>query len=150
MSTEPLKLPKAGDQVHFLESGHMIPAPGGSGAISHSMRRGQTITLTSDLIEAARDREGNPGWPASVYDPACEWVQPGPAPQGMSPWSPGDPEEVEERERRRKAAWAETDDERRRNALQAVVDEFGPATPTSRTLNAAASAALRPSGRVSR
>ncbi|UYN83234.1 MAG: hypothetical protein KIT89_11100 [Microcella sp.] len=143
-----MKLPKPGDQVHFLVTGLTIPTSTGIMALSHVTTRGETITITDDLIQAARDRHGAPGWPALVHDEAAQFARwgevrfrPGPAPDDLESWTPGTPEADEAREQARRAAYAIVDDGERRKALRDIDQKFG-RLQTSRTINSAPARAL--------
>lgn len=151
------KMPKPGDQVHFLISGFTIPTGQGLMALSHVTTRGETITFTDDLLQAARDRRGAPGWPALVHDEAAQFskwgevrFRPGPAPDDLESWTPGSPEEDQAREAARKIAWSIADDNERRLALARIDAKYGRAK-TSRTLNEApARDLIAPNGNRSR
>lgn len=148
-----VRLPVPGEQVHFIVSGRTIPTalPNewiGPGNII--TQRGQTVTITDRLIEAAKDRFGGPGWVRFIHDEAGQlahygqvWVRPDAAPGSMDPWTVGSPEWETAREDARRAAWAETDPERRAAARAAVQARFGDAPVTSVTLNAAENPSVR-------
>lgn len=137
------KMPAPGDRVHFLISGLTIPTGQGLMALSHVTTRGETITVTQSLLDAAVDRHGAPGWPGLVHDEAAQFskwgevrFRPGPAPDDLESWTPGSPEEDQAREAARKVAYAIVDDNERRLALARVDERFG-RLKTSRTLNSA-------------
>jgi hypothetical protein len=133
-----------GDLVHVLESGMTIPRTTSlwGGAPALQLTRGDVFTVTREMIEASRDRHGNLTWPAMVHGEDAQirrWgavrLRPGPAPAGMHSWVYGDAQWSEERETARRAAWAETDPERRKVALQRVIETYG-AAPTTSTVHA--------------
>lgn len=135
---------KAGDVVHATATGMHLPRTtslwGGVPALA--LTRGDRVVVTEEMIAADVDRNGNPGWTAMVHDPdrqVARWgrvhIAPGEPPAGMQPWERGDSEWSEQRELARKAAWAETDPQRRAAALQRVNDVYGP-PPTTSTITA--------------
>jgi hypothetical protein len=137
---------KPGDVVHVLESGMTIPRTTSlwGGAPALQLTRGDVFTVTAEMIEASRDRNGRVTWPAMVHDEAAQvrrWgtvrLRPGNAPEGMQPWTYGSPDWAEARETARRAAWAEPNPERRAEALQHVTEVYGAAPTTSTTLNTA-------------
>lgn len=141
------RLPSAGEQVHFLETGRSIPQalPGEfTGPGSHITTRGETITLTDRLLRAAVNAAGAPGWVAYVHDAEAQiarygrvWVASGPAPADLAPWIHGDPEWSVARERARREAHARPTAQERAEALAEVHRIYGDAPTTSTTLNAA-------------
>lgn len=148
-----VRLPVPGDQVHFLVAGRTVPTAlpnewiGPGNIIS---KRGQTVTITDRLIQAARDRFGGPGWVRWIHDEAGQlahygqvWVRPGAAPESMEAWAVGSPEWENAREDARRAAWAETDPDRRAAARAAVQAKYGDAPTTSATHNSAANPTIR-------
>ena len=144
VENESAPITQAGDIIHAVATGMHLPRTtslwGGAPAVL--LVRGQSITVTEDMIEASRDRHGNVTWPAMVHDEAAQlrrWgkihIAPGEPPANMRPWIHGDPEWSEQREIARKAAWAETDPQRRAAALQRVTEVYGKA-PTTSTITA--------------
>ena len=136
------RLPVAGEQVHFLKSGRSIPQslPGEFGGGAHLTRRGETITITDRLIDAAKDRLGGPGWIGLVYDEDAQierfgavWMRPGPAPTDLEPWEHGRAEWEQAREQARRVAWAEDDPEIRAQKVREHRERFG-ALPTSKSV----------------
>ncbi|KZE41587.1 hypothetical protein [Microbacterium sp. T32] len=107
-------------------------------------RRGETYTADEQMIAAAVNRRGEPGWTATVHDEAAQlrrwgrvYLAPGPAPEGMEAWTPGSPEWSIARERARADAHAQPTADERAAALAEVQRRFGDAPVTSVTLNAA-------------
>lgn len=143
----PLRLPRAGEQVHFLRSGKSIPRALPHefiGEPSHITTRGETITITDRIIAAATDRHGGPGWLRYVFDEDAQldrfgevWVRPGAAPADLDPWTPGSPDWAAAREKARAEAWALPTEEARAEAVAAVRRRFGAAPVTSTVLNSA-------------
>ena len=136
MTTSPLP----GEQIHFLASGFMFASSTSFTAANEISRRGQTVTVTEALIDASKDRLGNDSWLALVDDNDGQqrrWGKVifagGPAPVGLSPWTPGTPEETEAHDHARSAAYALPDGPERREALADVVAVFGRPS-TSRTV----------------
>lgn len=148
-----VRLPKPADEIHFLESGHVIPLALPEeflGAGSHITTRGETVFVTERMIRAAEDRYGHPGWPAFVHDEAAQverygsvWVRAGRAPADMDPWLPGTAEWAEAREQARREAHRLPAEQQRADALAEVHRRFGPAPTTSVTLNTAKTASER-------
>jgi hypothetical protein len=135
---------QVGDVIHATATGMHLPRTtslwGGPPALQ--ITRGDRIVVTEELIEASRDRNGNLTWPAMVHDEAAQlrrWgkihLAPGEPPADMQPWIYGDASWSEAREVSRRAAWAETDPQRRAAALQKVTEVFG-APPTTSTVTA--------------
>lgn len=135
---------KVGDVVHALATGMQLPRTTSlwGGAPALQLVRGQSFTVTAEMIEASKDRFGNVTWPAMVRDEAAQlrrWgkihLAPGAAPQDMQPWIYGDASWSEQREIARRAAWAETNPDRRAAALAEVQRVYG-AAPTTSTVHA--------------
>jgi hypothetical protein len=135
-----------GEWVHSLdESGVMLPASVGVfGTASINLLRGDEIQVTEEMAAAARDRHGRPGWLALVHDPDGQiqkWgtvrLAPGRAPHTLQPWTHGSPAWAEQREAARREAWGLPTAEARTAALAEVARVYGPAAPTSVTLNTA-------------
>lgn len=122
-----------GDRIHVLRSGvSLYPRDlgadllGAIGAATIILNRGQTVTLTADLIE------GNPEVVALIDDPAAQERRygsaafgRGPFPDGLAAYTAGSPEAEAERDRRRAIALAEPDERKRAEALAAIRREFG-------------------------
>lgn len=135
------KLPVVpGDQIHFLESGVSFNTSDNFSS-GHVSRRGETITITENLIEASVDRLGN-SWLQKLNDPTETRFAKGPWPASESLWVTGSPEWAAERERRRTAAHSIPDEHERAKALRAVNQEFGPAATGQRSIKIAASTNL--------
>lgn len=141
---EGVPLVKAGDVVHATATGMHLPRTtslwGGVPALA--LTRGDRIVVTEEMVAADVDRNGNPGWTTLVHDPdrqIARWgrvhLAPGEPPAGMQPWEYGDAEWSEQREIARKAAWSETDPNRRAEALQRVKEFYG-APPITSTVHA--------------
>jgi len=139
-ATEKL-LPLAGAEVHFTAPTSIALSSrlGSEGAI---LDRGQSITLTDEILAANRDRLG-----ASLFDYVDDpegqierWglvrVRRGPWPEDEPRWVYGSAEWEVAREDARKAAWGIEDPQERADALASVSRRFGPAATTSRTTNA--------------
>lgn len=127
MTKTPLK---AGDVVHALVSGFTFP---GSLELTGGRvtRRGEDITITDDMLEAAKDRRGASFWDL-VDDPdgqVARWghevFRRGSAPDDMETWTPGSPEHQLARERARQDAWTLPDPRERAAALQEVQRRYG-------------------------
>lgn len=141
-TTDPHDLPRPGDQVHFLAPITISTKANsftGSGA---NLDRGDTITLTADIIDAQRDRRGNlsRSWVALLHDEHAQVarygqviVRPGPWPADQEVWIYGDRRWELARDNARRAAWAIADDADRAVALAAVEERFGPSRTTSQT-----------------
>lgn len=89
-----------GSQFHFVNTGltFSTSADDMTGASSQVATRGQTVTVTASLVEASRDRFGH-SWLDLVDDPGQQvarwgkvYFSRGPAPEDMSPWTPGSPD----------------------------------------------------------
>ncbi len=134
-------LPVPGDRFHVLVSGFSIHTkPNSFSSSAPVLDRGATVCVTHDLLDAAKDRLGNPGWPALLHDPEGQRarygdvvIAPGPFPSDAEPWIYGDPTWAEEREQARRNAWAVADPRERNTALAAVEARFGPAKPRNAT-----------------
>lgn len=131
---------KPGEQFHFVRSGFIFSTSKSFLGASEVSRRGATVTVSDALLEASKDRYGADSWLALVDDDDAQrarWGEVifarGPAPAGLSPWTPGSPEEDEARDLARAAAYALPDGPDRRAALAEVVVTFG-RLATSRTL----------------
>lgn len=129
-----------GDVVHAVSTGLSIHRNSSlwGGTPPLTLTRGDSFVVTEEMIEAAKDRHGRPGWPSLVNDPErqlARWgrihLAPGPTPEGMRPWTHGDADWAEQREQARQAAWKEPGPERRAAALQRVTEIYGPAPTTS-------------------
>jgi hypothetical protein len=137
--TTTAKLPvSAGDQIHFY--GSMTFSTSDDFSSGHTSRRGETATLTDQLIEASKDRLGF-SWLSLANDvPGQEarWGQRmfgiGPWPESASKWMPGTVESQRERERQRVAAHRIADDHERAVALRNIAAEFGPADSGQRSV----------------
>jgi hypothetical protein len=135
--SEAQKKIQPGDTVHVLTT---ISVPTGDiFAGSFMPERGTEFEVSAAMIEAARDRLGNPGWPALVHDEdgqLAKWgkvvFRAGPAPADLQRWTFGDPAWEEAREIARRAAHAETDPHRRAAALRLVHETYGAAPSTSK------------------
>lgn len=140
MTTEPLQ---AGDQLHFFKA---LVVPITSGLFtgrSEILGRGDTLILTSGIIEANTDANGNT-WFDLADDPDAQVRRWGSVMFGRGPWPddqpkllPGTVEWGMARDRAHAVASAEPDEGKRIQALRAVAREY-PET-TSRTLSVIAS-----------
>lgn len=138
------RIPSAGETLHVLRSGLTVSLGGGSLMSGRAvvLERGQTFTVTSAMIEAARDRHGSldGSWLGVVYDDDAQRarygaviVRPGPAPADLRPWEYGSPEWFNARDTARRRAYALPSEAERREALAAVERDYGPAGSTSKT-----------------
>jgi hypothetical protein len=136
-TTQPLK---PGDQFHFLASGVLFATSTSFSGANEVSRRGATVTVTEALIEASKDRHGRDSWLDLVDDQEGQRARfskvvfsRGPAPAGLSPWTPDSPEQQEAHDLARAAAYAIPEGSDRRAALAEVVAVFGRPS-TSRTI----------------
>lgn len=138
------RIPSPGDTLHVLRSGLTVSLGGGTlmSARAVVLERGQTFTVTSEMIAAARDRHGSlaSSWLSFVYDEPGQIarygaviVRPGPAPADLRPWEYGSPDWQNARETARRRAHTLPTEAERRDALAAVEREYGPAPTTSAT-----------------
>lgn len=131
-----------GDQFHVLKTGVGIHTGGGFLASSHISTAGETITVTAAMIEANYSMSGW-NWMSIIDDEDAQlarWGEVrfrlGRAPADVQTWNEwGDPDFVEQREAARREAWQQPSAQARADALAAVQARFGPAAPTSTTLN---------------
>lgn len=103
-----------GDRIHFLRSGFTLSTKVEdlTGAFAHTSVRGETITITQDIIDASLDRFGD-SWLELVDDleaQAARWSNGpyfarGEAPEGLTHWEPGTIEQVLEFEARRQVIY---------------------------------------------
>ncbi|MET2012358.1 hypothetical protein ABXJ56_12445 [Microbacterium chocolatum] len=112
--------------------------------------RGDTFVVTEKMLDAARDKFGNPGgvWlAADEPEQVRRWgrvrLRLGAAPRDLESWTYGTPQWASAREEARIAAWAVSDPVERAQARRAVEERFGPAPTTSTTLNAAEDPSVR-------
>ncbi|RPE76472.1 MULTISPECIES: hypothetical protein [unclassified Frondihabitans] len=134
-------LARPGASVHFLGTVSLARSLA-LGSVGILVNRGDVAVLTEELLRANQDRNG-----ASVFDliddPDAQiekygqvLVAPGPWPEDQPTWVYGTPEWAAAREEARRRAWLVDTAEARSAALAAVERDFGPAAPTSKTLNA--------------
>lgn len=152
-ATPEVRMPKPADEIHFLESGRVIPLTLPEefiGTGGHITTRGETVVVTDRMLRAAVDRFGRPGWPALVHDEAAQiarygsvWVRAGRAPEDMDSWLPGTPEWSEAREQARREAHQLPTEQQRADALAEVARRFGAPPVTSTTLNSAKTSSER-------
>lgn len=113
--TAPNKIPLVpGDRIHMLRSGFSFAtrADDLTGAFSVTSVRGQTITITQDIIDASIDTAGN-SWLELVDDLDAQqrrwsfgpYFARGAAPEDMTSWEPGSIEQVLEYEARRQVIY---------------------------------------------
>lgn len=136
-----VRMPVPGEEIHFLESGRVIPLTLPDefiGTGGHITTRGETAIITDRMLRAAVDRHGRPGWPALIHDEQAQeerygsvWVRAGRAPENMDAWVYGTAEWREAREEARRAAHQLPTEHQRTEALSAVNRRFGPAPMTS-------------------
>lgn len=131
---------RAGDVIHAVSTGMTLPRTVSlwGGLPPLTLTRGDRIVVTTEMISAAVDRNGDPGWVALVHDAERQvrrWgrvhLAPGEPPADLQPWEYGTPDWAEAREEARKAAWKEVDPQRRAAALQRVHAVYGPPPVTS-------------------
>lgn len=138
------RVPTPGESVHALHSGLILHLGGGGPFSSRSaeLKRGQTFTVTSAMLDANRDRHGSleTSMLGLVHDPDAQrarygdvMLAPGPAPDDMRPWVYGSPEWEIARDTARRRAYALPSEAERRDALAAVEREYGRARSTSQT-----------------
>lgn len=139
MTTSPMNpYVRPGEQVHVLVPLNVKVKPEFNSS-SMLLDRSATFTLTSDMIEAQRDRFGKlADWLALLGDDEAQvarfgevWTRPGPAPADLKRWVYGDATWRDERARARAAAWAETDPSEQARRLREVEAEFGPDRPNN-------------------
>lgn len=132
-----------GDTVHAVATGLSIPRTtslwGGDPALT--LTKGDEFIVTQAMLDADVDRYGNRGWSGIVHDADAQlakwgkvYLAPGPAPSDLPRWEYGDPQWSEDRETARRAAWSESDPERRAEALSEVKRVYGDAPTTSTVL----------------
>lgn len=146
--TAPLRLPRAGEQVHARVTGTTLATGGPYGGTV--LMRGQTFTVTDAMLELSKNRFGQYSGVALVHEPEAQIEKygemrfaPGPAPADLDPWTPGTAEWRVAREQARREAWALPTAEGRRAALAEVQRRFGAAPSTTTTLNQAPDASIR-------
>lgn len=138
------RIPSPGDTLHCLRSGLTISLGGGSLMSGRAvvLERGQTFTVTSEMIAATRDRHGSldGSWLSLVYDEPGQiarygavTVRPGPAPADLRPWEYGTPDWHNARDAARRRAYALPSEAERADALAEVERIYGPARSTSAT-----------------
>jgi hypothetical protein len=141
-TTDPHDLPRPGDQVHFLAPITFSTKANSFTGAGATLNRGDTITITADIIEAQRDRHGDlsRSWVALLHDEDAQVARfgqvvarPGSWPEDQERWTYGDRRWETERDNARRAAWAIADDADRAAALAAVEERFGPSRQTSKT-----------------
>lgn len=127
-----------GDQIHFLRSG-LTFRTSDEWAATVISQRGMVATVTSDLIEASRDRYGR-SWLALVDDPEAQIARWGSVtfargafPAGVPTWTPATPEEEAARDLSHDAAWSLPEGPERAAALREHARVFG-RPQTSRTM----------------
>ena len=129
-----------GMTIHFLQDGLTYSLartnPFVGGEIS---RRGQTLHLTAEDVEASRDQSGSSFWTLSDDEQLALWgkvfFRIGEFPESESLYIRGTMEHAEARERARMAAWALPDGPERAAAFERLTATFGAAPITSRTLS---------------
>jgi hypothetical protein len=134
MTTNHLATPAA--QFHFLTSGVLWHArtPNMWGGTSEVSRRGQTVTITQDMLEASP-------WIARYLGDEeaqiAKWgevrIAPGAFPDDLDPWTPGTPEAEAAYWKAHDAAWAETDPAERDRKLRTLREQFGAAPSAQRS-----------------
>ena len=129
-----------GDRIHWLRSGLIFRISTSMNAASEVSRRGSELIITSEILAAAHDRNGENSMWDLVEDEAGQFARwgsqgfaRGTAPEGLTSWTPGTTEADVAHDEARTAAWAIGDPERRALALADLKKDFGSPT-TSRTL----------------
>lgn len=125
-----------GDTVTCLRAGLMVHT--GTSLGGHILDRGQSLTVTQGIIDAATDDDGTLRGIALAADPEAQiarwgeqyWMLGYPDPDFV-PTLPGQPQHAEDRRRARQLAHSILDPHERAAALQRVDDRYGPSTPTS-------------------
>lgn len=121
-----------GDTITVAMSGVTISLGGtmlGGGGVV--LNRGDVFTLTSPMIEASRDRSGEPTWPALIHDPAAQVEKWGHVRfilgrAEIEPWAaPGDATWELHHRRAMDAARSIVDADARADALAGVRERFG-------------------------
>ncbi len=147
-SSAPLRLPRAGEQVHALVTGTTLATGGPHGGTV--LTRGQTFTITDAMLELSKNRFGEHSGVALVHDAEAQIEKygevrfaPGPAPADLQPWTPGSPEWAAAREQARREAHSLPTEDARRAALAEVQQRFGAAPSTTVTLNKATDPSVR-------
>jgi hypothetical protein len=137
-----------GESFHFLESGLTFSISESWHSAGEVSRRGQTVNLTREMLTANSDTEGNSFFDL-VDDPEGQvkrWGRVmygrGEFPANLSVFVPGTNEHELERERRRQAAWALSDEVERGKALRAVLADFGASASTQVSVEYRGSTAL--------
>lgn len=124
------------EQFHWLVDGIIwhTKRPSMFMGSSEISQRGQTVTITADMLEAspwiARYLGDEPG---QVERWGEVRIAPGPFPDDAMPWAYGSPAWQEQREDARRRAWAIADPEERAAARAEVERRFGPAPQTSKS-----------------
>ena len=125
--------------VHFVASGLTVPV---SRTWTEVMKYGDELTITDEIREASRDRNGV-SWcdllndePAQVRRYGKVFFRPGPFPADVSRVEPGSDEHRQAAWQARREASSIENPVDRRAALREVEREYGPdATRTSKTLS---------------
>lgn len=146
LATAPADAPtvEPGTVVHCLDD-HGIVVPRSTSIIGEPalhVFRGDTFTVTSEMLEASKNGAGVPGGVSLAADEVEQvrrWgkvrLRVGEAPSDLPRWTHGTAEWREAREAARKSAWSITDPDERAEARARVEQMFGPAPVTSVTLN---------------
>ncbi|KZE91779.1 hypothetical protein [Microbacterium sp. TNHR37B] len=122
------------EQFHFLTTGMMWRAKPAAlfGSGSEISQRGQTVTITAEMLDASPWISRYLGDPEAQIEKWGEVrIAPGPFPADASPYVHGAPDWEEAREVARRRAWAITDPEERAAARAEVERRYGPAPTTS-------------------
>jgi len=127
---------RPGDQIHVTRS-VIFPVRRAdpndfTGGLHELVERGTTITLTSELLEAARNEDGSYGIYEHVGEPDAI-LGLGPWPADISPLEPADPRWAIARDEATREARSIPDRQAQQEALAQVERRFGPAMATSRT-----------------
>ena len=129
-----------GDVVHWLRSGLIFRISTSMNAASEVSRRGSELIITSEILAAAHDRNGENSMWDLVEDEAGQFARwgsqgfaRGTAPEGLTSWTPGTTEADVAHDEARTAAWAQPDPQRRARAFADLKRDFGNPT-TSTTL----------------
>ncbi|REC97280.1 hypothetical protein DEU35_3045 [Microbacterium sp. AG157] len=125
---------KIGDYVHALGPINLARNTsiwGGTPPLS--LKRGDTFTVTAELLSADVNKHGHPVWSAIVDDEDAQFAKwgkrllaPGEFPANLQPWIPGDADWKQARDAAREAAFRQPTEEAQHAALAEVNKTYGP------------------------
>jgi hypothetical protein len=138
--TDEKKIPSAlqpGETFHPLVDGMTFSTSTRGLGGGHVTRRGESYTVTNELIAATTNTLGE-SWINIIHDDEAQLAKwgavrfaPGPWPAEKPTWTYGDREWAEAREVARLAAWNEPDPRERLDKLAEVERVYGRGAPTS-------------------